>query len=237
MDVLKLLKSFEEFVYEALTWLVLMPRTLWRIVRSPRRMTAYASAQLASDSDARFSDAISPPLLLILSVLLCHAIDLAVSDPVVLAGSRLGGIVLSSEQYLLLYRTIAFGVWSLAGAVLLLAWRRQAVDRESLRAPLYEQCYLVAPFAVATSLSLTLIGFDRPSTLVAGVLLVLLASAWFWGVQAAWFRDRAPMGLAGGLLAATLVLLVGSAINAGLVQAFGAGDGPPGAAAPAAQAP
>lgn len=28
MDFLKILKSFEEFVYEALTWLVLLPRTL-----------------------------------------------------------------------------------------------------------------------------------------------------------------------------------------------------------------
>ncbi|MEP6939654.1 MAG: hypothetical protein ABI846_07810 [Rudaea sp.] len=42
MDFLKLLKSFEEFVYEALLWLVLVSKTLARIVLKPRTMTAYA---------------------------------------------------------------------------------------------------------------------------------------------------------------------------------------------------
>lgn len=39
MDFLKIPKSFEEFVYEALTWLVLPPRTLFRILVAPARMT------------------------------------------------------------------------------------------------------------------------------------------------------------------------------------------------------
>jgi hypothetical protein len=148
MDFLKILKSFEDFVYEALTWLVLMPRTLWRIVVSPARMTDYAAEELATEGEARFSEGISPPLLLlILCVLLSHFIDLAVRDPAPEAATGLNAIVLSSEQDLLLYRTIAFGVWSLAGAVYLLFRTRVPVDRETLRAPFYEQCYLVAPFA------------------------------------------------------------------------------------------
>jgi hypothetical protein len=135
MDFLKILKSFEEFVYEALTWLVLLPRTLWRIVLSPRRMTGYAGAQLASQSEAGFSEAISPPLLLILCVLISHFFDLAVRNPAPEVEAGLGAIVLSSEQNLLLYRTIAFGVWSLAGAVYLLVRTHRSVDRETLRAP------------------------------------------------------------------------------------------------------
>lgn len=55
MDFLKILKSFEDFVYEALTWLVLLPRTLWHIVTSPRHMTSYAAKQLDSTSETRFS--------------------------------------------------------------------------------------------------------------------------------------------------------------------------------------
>ena len=38
VDFLKILKSFEDFVYEALIWLVLLPKTLWRILRRPRQM-------------------------------------------------------------------------------------------------------------------------------------------------------------------------------------------------------
>ena len=214
MDFLKILKSFEEFVYEALTWLVLLPRTLWRIVASPRRMTAYAGAQLASESETRFSAAISPPLLLILCVLISHFIDLALRSPVPETDTGLGSVLLSSEQNLLLYRTIAFGVWSLAGAVYALVRTHTPVDRETLRAPFYEQCYLVAPFAFTVSLSLTLITLGGPWALRIAIGLFLAATVWFWLAQAAWLRAHTPLSLWRRLVAAALVLVIGSAVNA-----------------------
>lgn len=216
MDFLKILKSFEEFVYEALTWLVLLPRTLWRIVVAPRRMTHYAGVQLASQSETRFSEAVSPPLLLILCVLISHFVDLAVRNPVPAADESLANVLLSSEQNLLLYRTIAFGVWSLAGAVYMLVRTHQPVNRETLRAPFYEQCYLVAPFAFAISVSVTLIALGRLWSLLTAVLLSLSATTWFWLAQAAWLRDRASLSLWRSLAAAILVVMVGSAANAGV---------------------
>ena len=110
MDFLKILKSFEEFVYEALAWLVLVPRTLYPLLPFPGRMSDYASEQLSSESDNRFSEALSPPLLLILCVLLSHFFDLGIRDPVPVAEGSLETMLLSSEQNLLLYRTVAFGV-------------------------------------------------------------------------------------------------------------------------------
>lgn len=217
MDFLKILKSFEEFVYEALTWLVLLPRTLWRIVLAPRRMTAYAGAQIASQSETRFSEAISPPLLLILCVLLSHVVDLAVRHPA--AGVDGTSIpLLSSEQNLLLYRTIAFGVWSLAGALYMLVRTRRPVDRESLRAPFYEQCYLVAPFALVVSLSLTWMAVDRPWVLVASLASVVVATVWFWLAQAAWLRRHASLVPWRSLVAAALVLVAGSIVNVAVGQ-------------------
>lgn len=220
MDFLKILKSFEEFVYEALTWLVLLPRTLWRIVISPRRMTSYAAKQLDSQSDTRFSEAISPPLLLILCMLLSHFIDLAVRNPVPTTDEALANVLLSSEQNLLLYRTVAFGVWSLAGAVFMLVRTHKPVDRETMRLPIYEQCYLVAPFAFSVSVSLTLIALNHFWALLAAVTVCLLATVWFWAAQAAWLRDRASLSLWRSLVAALLVLIVGSAVNAAVGRAL-----------------
>ncbi|MGE8225359.1 MAG: hypothetical protein ACN6RK_06195 [Stenotrophomonas sp.] len=227
MDFLKILKSFEEFVYEALTWLVLLPRTLWRIVVSPRRMTSYAGAQLTSQSEARFSEAISPPLLLILCVLLSHFMDLAMRNPTPEPVAGLGAMVLSSEQNLLLYRTIAFGVWSLVGAVYLLVRTHHPVDRDTLRAPFYEQCYLVAPFAFTMSISLTLIALERTWALLVAAVIFIAATGWFWLAQAAWFRARASLNPWRSLVAATLVLVIGSVVNAGVGRALGSKAGVP----------
>ena len=39
MDFVKILRAFEEFLYEVLTWLLFYPRTLWRVTRRPLEMT------------------------------------------------------------------------------------------------------------------------------------------------------------------------------------------------------
>lgn len=35
MDLMRLLRSLEEFLYELIGWLVFYPRTFWRILRHP----------------------------------------------------------------------------------------------------------------------------------------------------------------------------------------------------------
>lgn len=227
MDFLKILKSFEEFVYEALTWLVLLPRTLWRIVVSPGRMSVYAREQLASESEARFSDALSPPLLLILCVLISHFIDLAVRNPGPEASSGLQGVLLSSEQNLLMYRAIAFGVWCLAGSTYLLLRTGRPVNRETLRLPFYEQCYLVSPFAFSVSVCMTLFALPQDWAQAAAAALFLASGLWFWLVQAHWLRRAASLSAWRSLVAATLVLAMGSAVNAGVDRALASSGDPP----------
>lgn len=213
MDFLKILKSFEDFVYEALIWLVLVPRTLLRIVLSPRRMAEYADRELASTDEERFGDAISPPLLLILCVFLAHLVDLMLRTQVADTSGSLAGTLLASEQNLLLYRTIAFGVWALAGALIFLVGIRRPISRQSLRSPFYEQCYLVAPFALVLSVAMSVeIASDGPS--VPAALTVLAATFWFWGVQYVWIRHRMQVSWWRGLLGATLVLVAGAGVNA-----------------------
>lgn len=45
MDFLKILRSFEEFIFEAATWLIFYPLTMWRIVRSSLGTMARAMAR------------------------------------------------------------------------------------------------------------------------------------------------------------------------------------------------
>jgi hypothetical protein len=215
MDFLKILKSFEEFVYEALTWLLLLPRTLLRIVIRPQQMATYAATELGDEGEGRFDQAISPPLLLILCVMIAHFIDLGVRAQTPAAPGTLASVLLASEQNLLLYRTIAFGVWALAGAACLL-WRTGVpAGRASLRTPFYEQCYLVAPFALALSISGSLLLMGG-RWLPVGAGLICIGLAWFWAVQAHWIRVRTRASRSHAAVAATWVLAVGFAVN-GLV--------------------
>lgn len=213
MDFLKILKSFEEFVYEALIWLLLLPWTLIRIVVRPRRMALYAAQELGDEGEERFDAAISPPLLLILCVAIAHFTDLAIRAQVPDTSGSLASVVLASEQNLLLYRTIAFGVWALAGAVVFLRQSRIAVGRKSLRVPFYEQCYLVAPFALVLSISGSLLQMgDRWAA--PGALTMVAGGVWFWIVQVDWIRARTRLPLWHSLAAGTAVLLAGSLVNA-----------------------
>ena len=212
MDFLKILKSFEDFVYEALIWLILLPKTLLRIITRPRQMALYAEQELASADEERFGDSISPPLLLILCVVIAHLFDLGIRPQAVDTSGSLAGSLLSSEQNLLLYRTIAFGVWALTGAAYCLIGTGRTIGRQSLRGPFYEQCYLVAPFALVLSMSTSLdIAFPRGN--LVGVPLVLIVTAWFWGVQLIWIRHRMGYSRARSAMAATVILLVGAFVN------------------------
>ncbi|MEP7041685.1 MAG: hypothetical protein ABI843_01400 [Dokdonella sp.] len=219
MDFLKLLKSFEEFVYEALLWLILVPITLGRIVLQPRTMTAYAAKELALPDERRFNFAVSPPLLLILCVVIAQAFDMGVRTQAEVSEESLANLLLASEQNLLLYRTIAFGIWALVGAAYFLIRSGIPVSRDSLRVPFYEQCYLVSPFALALSFSVSLSLTDRRGAIV-GVALVLVGTLWFWVVQADWMQQKARMPLWRSLVAATLILLIGALANTLVGQAL-----------------
>lgn len=215
MDFLKILKSFEDFVYEALIWLILLPKTLVRIVLRPRQMVAYVQAEQTREGDDRYGDAISPPLLLILCVLVSHVFDLALRKQAAQEMGTLAAELLKSEQNLLLYRTMAFGIWSLAGAVWYMCHSRQPIHRVNLRNPFYEQCYLVAPFAMAMSISTT---FALSGVLLSafGVGLALLSLLWFFVAEWHWVRERAGLGAGRSAVVAGGLVLMGLVANTGL---------------------
>lgn len=215
MDFLKILKSFEDFVYEALIWLILLPKTLVRIVLRPRQMVAYVQAEQTREGDDRYGDAISPPLLLILCVLVSHVFDLALRKQPAQEMGTLAAALLKSEQNLLLYRTMAFGIWSLAGAVWYMRHSRQPIHRVNLRNPFYEQCYLVAPFAMAMSVSTTF-ALSGGLLSAAGVGLALLALLWFFVAEWHWVRERAGLGAGRSAVVAGGLVLMGLVANTGL---------------------
>ena len=213
MDFLKILKSFEELIYEVVSWLVFYPRTLWRVVRHPIVMARYAHSELSDPLRKQFSDGMSPPLFLLLSVLISHIVELMLDVQMPGQTNQLSRFIFGSEQNLLLYRTISFGIWALLGSLYLLLRTHHVIDRDTLRAPFYAQSYLVAPFAIALSTGSTLARQSDTQLHLTGAAIVLAACVWYVAVQATRLRDVLHLTWWRSIAATALVLVVGLVIN------------------------
>ncbi len=193
MDLLKLLRSFEEFLFEAMTWLFFYPRTMLRIVQRPLTMMAYSEQEEGQPDNRRYDDALSPPVLLIITLFLANGIAWAAHVPRPSGGSSLLAALYASQQNLLLFRCLLFSLMPLVATLTLLRKQGAAVSRETLRRPFYAQCYLAAPSALIVSLGG--VALQRPGYAGVGVALILAATAWLLVVQTRWFSERLEMGV------------------------------------------
>lgn len=212
MDFLKILKSFEELLYEVITWLLFFPRTLLRILRHPLKMAHYAESELQDKLADQFDENLSPPLFLMLGVLVAHAVELGMHMQVK-GTTELARTVLGSEQSLLLYRSIAFAVWPLIAAIHRLRRSGTAITRKTLRKPFFAQCYLTAPFAIAMSTASVFIRLPGDPSTIAGLIVSVIACIWYVCVQAHWLRDELKLGWPNAVLSTMWVLAVGMSIN------------------------
>ncbi|WP_432768869.1 MAG: hypothetical protein HEQ22_16130 [Sphingopyxis sp.] len=212
MDFLKLIQSLDELLYEIMSWLVFYPVTLWRTLTRPLKMMDYSDAELGDATEKQYTDTLSPPLFLLLTLAIGHAIELWLVGQNALVGNRVGlSAFISDDSSLILLRTVTFSLFPLLLAARLLHARSRKLDRDTLRAPFYSQCYLAAPFALLSGLSENLIRYAQPWSEASGVLLYLFALLWFGTLQILWFRQHLKCGFwrAFGNASLAMVLCLG----------------------------
>ncbi len=190
MDLIRLLRSLEEFLYELVGWLVFYPRTFWRVLTRPGEVARYTRTELNKDQELRFQDAISPVLMLILSVVLAHALEMALRMASPQLGSPVGKLLFGSEQGLLLTRSAVFCIYALGAALGTLRRQRAPVNRETLREPFSIQAFLACPFVVMLAFSQAATISLRSEWSWAGPVLGIVAVAWYL-----WARTRAFLAL------------------------------------------
>lgn len=197
MFLFDFLKSLDKLLYELMSWLVFYPITLWRALRHPLRLMRYADRELGDAPEEQYSDTLSPPLFLLLSLLLCHGLELGVIGQNALVKSRVGlDALISSDTNLILFRLIVYSLFPLLMAVRLLRRQGQAIDRNTLRAPFYSQCYLAAPLALFLGFGGTmLLAPHKPLWVgMAGLLLMLATMIWYGSLQIIWFARQLGIG-------------------------------------------
>lgn len=200
MDFLKIIRSLEELLYEVMTWLVFYPRTMWRIAARPLEATSYSEREQTDAAAEQYTDTLSPPLLLMLTLLLAHGLGLGLGAKGLETDSPIGRAIFDSPQNLLMLRALAFSVFPLTAATTLLRRRHLAIDRKTLRGPFFSQCYLTAPFALAVSAGMVLMRTQTGAAKPAGAALALAGVAWYLAVETRWFQRQLELPAGRALL-------------------------------------
>lgn len=211
---MKLLKSLEELLYELVSWLLFYPVTMWRSVVSPLSMMHYADTELADRPEDQYEDTLSPPLFLLITLLLSQGIAGAlpsIYDPSE-AIRRLG-----SGSNLLIARGVIFGIFPLCMAVTLLRLKKARITRDSLRPPFFSQCYVAAPFAFVLVLGLDFVSMPRGQGVVAGAIAATVATVWYAQAQVRWFMQ--DLGIGAFRAAATFIRALLFAFTAAIAVA------------------
>ena len=222
MNFMGLLKSLDDLLYEVMSWLIFWPLTLWRAVRHPLAMMRYADDELNDAPEDQYKAVLSPPLFLLLSLIIAHLLEVALVGDSPLLQSRVGlsGFI-SNDTDLLAARLAMFSVFPLIMAVRALRSTGRSVTRDTLRLPFYAQCYAATPMALWLSVAGTLLRTNVAGLKVAGLVLFLISIVWFVSVETAWFRrvHRQAYGRALGnalrayVEAAVIVAVAGTALG------------------------
>lgn len=202
MDFMKLFKSLEELLYEVIVMLVFFPKTLWLTLRYPQRMMDYADTELGDVQSEQYNDTLSPPLFLMLCVTLSYLAERAV--PGSLDTSVLPEM-LRDSQNLLAFRVLIFSLFPLAFSLRLLHGLGLPLDRNTLRAPFFAQCFVAAPLAMIVGLGQALWNLPLDHAAAISSALLLFAMGWYLRQQARWLQTKLALPL-WRCWAATLVM-------------------------------
>lgn len=213
MGFLPLLRTLDELVYELMSWLVFYPVTLWRTLRHPLRMMDYADRELGDAPEEQYTDTLSPPLFLLVTLLISHAIELAVAgqSELVRSGSGLSALV-TDDTSLVLLRLIVFSAFPMLMTVRLIRAQRGDLTRGSLKLPFYSQSYAAAPFALVLGLGATLLDAHWSWGTPVGAALMTAALVVYWLVQARWFAHHLNASFLRGFGHASFAMVQGVAL-------------------------
>lgn len=219
MDLIRLLKSLEELIYELVSWLVFYPLTMWHSIAHPQAMMRYAESELLDKDQDQFTDTMSPPIFLTVTLLLTSLINTALVRP---APSKLPSIV-ASDTNLLIFRAILFSVMPLLMAAKVLRSHQIPLDRKPLQPQFYSQCFVAAPFSFVTEMSITFSQMHSRGHARISVGLVLAALTWYLLVETRWFSDQLKISRLRAFWTALGLVAEGTAIVLALLIAVGLG--------------
>lgn len=208
MHFMHLLKSLDDLIYELMTWLVFYPVTFWRTITRPSTMMVYSDAELADGEDKQYADTLTPPLFLLVTLLLSHGVELAVigQNSIVENNQGLAGLI-SDDTSLLILRLVIFSIFPLIMALRLVHRKRWPLTRDTLKAPFYAQCYPAGPFALVMGLGAMGTQLQWDWVKLAGLALMVAALLWYGILQSRWFAQELGISFMKGFWVASVGMI------------------------------
>jgi hypothetical protein len=195
MNFFNLLQSLDELLYEVMSWLVFYPITLWRTLVRPLQMMDYSDVEQGDASDQQYTDTLSPPLFLLLSLIIIHAAEIALVGNDAVVESKVGlSAFVSNNTDLIILRIVTYSLFPVMMATRMVRAQKLQVNRDTLRAPFYSQCYVAAVLAMMLGGAVILIKLAHDWSVLAGGALALVGMLWFGFLQTAWFNQHLKCG-------------------------------------------
>lgn len=218
MNFVQWLSSLDDLLFELMSWLVFFPLTMWRIIRHPLATMRFAEEQLQLDPERQYRGTVSPPIMLILTVVVIQGIGLAVdgaSSEIIRNRHGLSGLV-NDNTSLLLLRLVLFSLFALVLATRRVVRTGVALDRDSLRAPFYAQCYVISPFALLASGGAAIVSHPFALLQGAGAAAIIIAFLFYGIVQTRWFRLELGQSSLRSFADASIGMIVSIGLTIGL---------------------
>jgi hypothetical protein len=218
------LKSFEDLLYEMMSWMIFYPRTLWRCTRHPLAMMARGERELSRPPDDQFADVLSPPIFLLLTVLIALVFQVALvgNSKVIDLDSGLASLIQDNTS-LILFRIVAFASLPMIASAFALRVLHRPLDRVTLQPMFYAQSFATTPAVFLYSSAATLSRLAAPAADVTAGLFLLAATIFYFAVEARWFTLETKRGWIVGSLCAFSVFLMSGLVLALTALLFAGG--------------
>lgn len=221
MNFMQWLNSLDELLYEIVSWIVFFPVTLWKALRRPLGIMDYADTELADAIEDQYTETLSPPVFLVLALVVAHALEVAVmggTNPVVQSRHGLAAFV-NDNTSLLLVRVVIFSAFPLMMATRM-AQLTGGLSRETLKPPFYAQCFTAAPLALIISVGGLISQLHLPILRILGLSVVGGAVVGYGLIQTLWFRRRLGQSLLCAFGNASIGMVLSVAVAIGTAYLF-----------------
>ncbi|WP_251008054.1 hypothetical protein [Sphingobium sp. BHU LFT2] len=174
-----------------MSWLVFYPITMWRILRHPLTTMRYAEDQLLLDQDRQYRATVSPPIMLVLTIVLIQGMGVAIDGTNAIVKHRHGLASLVNDNTTLLFlRLVLFGTFALVLAARKVHRSNQQLDRDTLKPAFYAQCYAISPFALLLSSGVSAAAHLHGGVQLLGLIAIIAAFLFNGVVQIRWFQQE-----------------------------------------------